>query len=372
MANIKQVARHAGVSVATVSRVLNGHCPVAETRDKVLAATQALGYRPNAVARSLRTDRTRTLGLVIGDLRNPFFTELARAVEDEARTLGYSLIIGNAGERPEQQDDYIRALLDRRIDGLLVSSAGAGSASLADTVDAGTPLVLLDRPVPGITAPCVRSDGRDALSELAAHLAGLGRRRPAIIVAPSGTPTGHERLDFFRDALAQHGLRLPAERIGEAELRPRGGRQVMRDFLDLPEPPDAVLAADNLMALGALEEVRARGVRVPDDLALAVFDDVPWFAHTNPPITAVAQPTRELGRAAVHTLLRRVEGEQAEPVLLPARLVRRQSCGERPSPAETATGRPSPTAGPAASPSTSHAEACVVTEAGAEKKRRSG
>ncbi|MGW2597015.1 LacI family DNA-binding transcriptional regulator [Streptomyces klenkii] len=329
MANIKDVAERAGVSVATVSRVLNGRSPVAETRERVLAAVAELGYRPDAVARALRTARTRTLGLVISDLRNPFFTELADAVEQEARRLGYSLIIGNAGESTRQQDDHIRTLLDRRIDGLLVSSAGTGSAMLREAAGAGTPLVLLDRTVPGVAAPCVRAEGRAALTELAAHLAALGRRRPAVIVAPAGTPVGDERLELFRAALAAHGIALPPERVGASpDLRPEGGRQVMRRLLDLAEPPDAVLATDNLMALGALDEVRARGLRVPSDVALVAFDDVAWFAHLDPPLTAVAQPTRALGEAAVHTLLERIEGREAPSVLLPARLVPRRSCGE--------------------------------------------
>ncbi|MFI1252785.1 LacI family DNA-binding transcriptional regulator [Streptomyces netropsis] len=332
MANIKDVAERAGVSVATVSRVLNGRSPVAETRERVLAAVHELGYRPNVVARSLRTARTRTLGLVISDLRNPFFTELADAVEQEARRLGYSLIIGNAGESPQQQDDYIRTLLDRRIDGLMVSSAGTGSEMLGEVVASDTPLVLLDRTVPGIAAPCVRAAGGAALTDLAAHLAALGRHRPAVIVAPAGTPIGDERLELFATALAAHGIALPAERIGSSpDLGPGGGRRVMRELLDLPEPPDAVLATDNLMALGALDEVRARGLRVPDDVALVAFDDVPWFAHTDPPLTAIAQPTRDLGRAAVHALLERIEGRPAESVLLPARLVVRRSCGEGPT-----------------------------------------
>jgi LacI family transcriptional regulator len=304
---------------------------VAETRDRVLAAVEELGYRPNNVARALRTARTGALGLVIGDLTNPFFTELADAVEDAARSLGYSLVIGNAGESPRQQDDYIRTLLDRRIDGLLVSSAGTGSTMLSEVVASDTPLVLLDRTVPGIDAPCVRADGRQALTDLAAHLAAHGRRRPAIIVAPAGTPTGDERLDLFRTALARHGIALPDERVGASpDLTPTGGRGVMSALLDLPgsERPDAVLATDNLMALGAMDEIRARGLRVPQDMALVVYDDVPWFAHTDPPLTAIAQPTRELGRAAVHTLLERIEGRAAGSVLLPAQLVPRRSCGE--------------------------------------------
>ncbi|MCZ0973275.1 substrate-binding domain-containing protein [Streptomyces albulus] len=332
MANIKDVAERAGVSVATVSRVLNGNSPVAETRERVLAAVKELGYRPNNVARALRTARTGTLGLVISDLTNPFFTELADAVEDAARGLGYSLVIGNAGERPAQQDDYIRTLLDRRIDGLLVSSAGTGSAMLGEVVASGTPLVLLDRTVPGIDAPCVRADGRAALTDLAAHLAALGRRRPR---SSSPRPAPHRRRAPgtlpHRPGRPRHRPARQARRC-HPDLQPSGGRRVMRDFLDLPEPPDAVLATDNLMALGAMDELRARGLRVPDDVALVVYDDVPWFAHTDPPLTAIAQPTRDLGRAAVQTLLARIEGRPAPDVLLPAHLVPRRSCGEPPTP----------------------------------------
>ncbi|MFD7919235.1 LacI family DNA-binding transcriptional regulator [Streptomyces sp. NPDC059740] len=331
MATIKDVAERAGVSVATVSRVLNGISPVAETRARVLAAVEQLGYRPNSVARALRTARTGTLGLVIGDLTNPFFTELANAVEDAARTLGYTLVIGNAGESTRQQDEYIGTLLDRRIDGLLVSSAGTGSPMLREVVAAGTPLVLLDRAVPGVAAPCVRADGAAALGELAAHLAALGRRRPAVIVAPAGTPTGDTRLRQFRRALTRHGLSLPDERVGATpDPRHTGGRQVMSALLDQPEPPDAVLATDNLMALGALDEIRARGLRVPEDVALVCYDDVPWFAHLDPPLTAISQPTAELGRAAVRVLLERIAGGDPDSVVLPARLLPRRSCGEAP------------------------------------------
>ncbi|MFI8346595.1 LacI family DNA-binding transcriptional regulator [Streptomyces sp. NPDC085596] len=328
MASIKDVAAAAGVSVATVSRVLNAHPSVsAEARSRVLAAVATLGYRPNAVARSLRTDQTHTLGLVIGDVLNPYFTELARSVEEAARALGYSVIIGNADERPDLQDHHVTTLLDRRIDGLLVSPAPGGSPLLLDAARAGTPLVFVDRWIPGAEVPVVRADGSRAVRELVAHLHGLGHRRLAIIAGPAGTTTGSERVAAFRDALAAYGLPLTAEYIGHGDFQAASGRRVTEGFLALPEPPRAVFAADNLMALGALDAIRARGLRVPDDIALAVFDDIPWFVHTEPPITAIAQPTGELGRAAVRALVDRIEGRTAESVTLDARLVVRRSCG---------------------------------------------
>ncbi|MFI2299733.1 LacI family DNA-binding transcriptional regulator [Actinacidiphila glaucinigra] len=330
MASIKDVASRAGVSVATVSRVLNDHPAVRpDTRARVLEAVAELGYRPNAVARSLRTDQTRTLGLVISDVLNPFFTELARSVEDEARALGYSVIIGNADERPEQQDHHIRTLLDRRIDGLLVSPTDGGSPLILDAVRSGTPMVFVDRWIPGIgnDVPVVRTDGFDAVRDLVAHLHGLGHRRLAIIAGPAATTTGRERVRAFREALAAFGLPLPDEYIGQGDFQADSGRRAMARFLDLPVPPDVVFAADNLMALGAMDEIRSRGLRVPDDIALAAFDDIPWFLHTDPPITAIAQPTGDLGRAAVRSLIDRVEGRPAPSVTVSARLVVRRSCG---------------------------------------------
>ncbi|MER6181457.1 LacI family DNA-binding transcriptional regulator [Streptomyces sp. NPDC001652] len=337
MASIKDVAAEAGVSVATVSRVLNDHPSVSEdARTRVLAAVEALGYRPNAVARSLRTDQTRTLGLVISDVMNPYFTELARSVEEEARALGYSVIIGNADERPDLQDHHVRTLLDRRIDGLLVSPTDGGSPLMLDAARGGTPMVFVDRWIPGVEVPVVRSDGRDAVRDLVAHLHALGHRRLAIIAGPAATTTGRERVEVFREALQAHGLELPDAYTGQGDFQAESGRRVTEGFLDLPEPPEVVFAADNLMALGALDAVRARGLRIPRDIALAAFDDIPWFVHTDPPITAVAQPTGELGRAAVRALVDRIEGRPPQSVTLPARLVVRRSCGEQPASPESA------------------------------------
>ncbi|MCX4825045.1 LacI family transcriptional regulator [Streptomyces sp. NBC_01142] len=328
MASIKDVAAAAGVSVATVSRALNDHPSVSpEARARVHAAAAALGYRPNAVARSLRTHQTHTLGLVISDVLNPYFTALARAVEEEARALGYSVIIGNADERPELQDHHIRTLLDRRIDGLLVSPTDRGSPLILDAVRAGTPMVFVDRWIPGVDVPVVRADGRAAVRDLVTHLLGLGHRRLAIIAGPAATTTGRERVDAFRAALFEQGVALPDAYIGQGDFQAESGRRATERFLDLAEPPDAVFAADNLMALGALDTIRARGLSVPRDIALAAFDDIPWFVHTDPPITAIAQPTNELGRAAVRALAELIAGRVPESVTLPARLVVRRSCG---------------------------------------------
>lgn len=332
MAGIKDVAAAAGLSVATVSRALNDHPSVSpDARSRVLAAVEALGYRPNAVARSLRTDQTRTIGLVISDVLNPYFTELARFVEEEARACGYSVVIGNADEQPDIQDHHVRTLLERRIDGLLVSPADGRSPLMVDAAGGRTPMVFVDRWIPGVDVPVVRADGRSAIRDLVAHLYGLGRRRLAIIAGPAATTTGHERVEAFREALQEHGLPLPDDHIGQGDFKADSGRRATERFLALPEPPDTVFAADNLMALGALDALRARGLRVPQDIGLAAFDDIPWFVHTDPPITAIAQPTADLARAAVRALVDLIEGRPPQSVTLPARLVVRRSCGEPPT-----------------------------------------
>jgi LacI family transcriptional regulator len=329
VAGIKEVAAHAGVSVATVSRVLNDSPRVSEdARARVRAAVEALRYRPNAVARSLRTEATHTIGLIIGDILNPFFAELARAVEDEAREAGYTVVIGNADERPERQDHYVRTLLEQRVDGLLICPTAEVTPLVRDCVAAGGPLVFLDRTLPGLQVPSVRVDGTGAVRELIRHLRGLGHRRIAFISGPELLSTGRERTQAYMDAMRAAGLEIREEYVEAGDFQAASGQAIAARFLDLPEPPEVIFAGDNLMALGALDEIRARGMRVPDDVALASFDDVAWFVHVDPPITAIAQPAGELGRRAVRVLLERVEGRPVAPVVLPARLMKRRSCGE--------------------------------------------
>ncbi|MER5320698.1 LacI family DNA-binding transcriptional regulator [Streptosporangium roseum] len=329
MARIKDVAAHAGVSVATVSRVLNDNPSVTEeTRTRVYAAMRELSYVPNAVARSLRTEATKTLGLIIGDIVNPFFAELARAVEDAARAAGYTVIIGNADERAEEQDHYVRTLLEQRVDGLLICPTAEVTPLVEEVARAGGPLVFLDRTLPGVHVPSVRADGTDAIRALVAHLRQLGHRRIAFISGPARLSTGRERTGAFLAAMAEHDLEVHPEYVQAGDFRSGSGRALTAKLLDLPAPPQVIFAGDNLMTLGALDEIRARGLRIPEDVALASFDDVPWFPHVNPPITAISQPAAELGKRGVRVILDRLGGRPAESVALPAVLVVRQSCGE--------------------------------------------
>lgn len=331
LVTIKDVARRAGVSTATVSRVLNEHPSIAQqSRQAVHTAIDELGYRPNAIARSLRLTNTSTVGLVLSSITNPFLAELARSVEEEARAHGYSVIIGNAEERPEQQDHYVATLLERRVDGLLIVPTADGSPMVKDAVERGDRVVLIDRDVPEVDAPTVRVDGTAAIRELVGHLAALGHRDIGMIAGPQATSTGRERYAEFRAALGHHGLPCREELIGFGDIRYEAGMEITAQLLDAAPPPSAVFAAASPLGLGALQEFRRRGLQVPSDVGLAVYDDLPWFSLIDPPITAITQPTGQLGRTAVNVLLARMAGRLGESPTLSAHLVVRRSCGERP------------------------------------------
>jgi LacI family transcriptional regulator len=329
LSTIKDVAREAGVSTATVSRVINGHERVsAGMRERVLEAAGRLGYRPNAMARSLRSESTRTLGLVVSNVMNPFFTAVARAVEDAARERGYSVILCNADEDPEKEELYLDVLLGRRVDGVLVSPARAASPHLADVLEEGVPVVFVDRHIAGMDVPVVRADGRRAVGELVEYLVGLGHRELAVISGPPEVVPGAERLEAFLAAAERSGASVPEERVRVGDFRRASGVRAMRELLALEPRPTAVFVANNLMTLGALQALRAAGLWIPQDISLASFDDVSWFELLEPPVTAIAQPTGELGAAAARMLLELVEEKRRpESLVMPAELVVRGSCG---------------------------------------------
>ena len=312
MAAIKDVARVAGVSTASVSRVLSNHPSVSEELVlKVRAAAEALDFRPNALGRSLRRTGTNTIGLVVSDILNPFFTELARAVEDAARGAGYSMILGNADEDPEQQDHYVEILLGRQVDGLIVVPTTERSPLLHEAARLNRALVLVDRPVEDVDAPLVATNVGPALDALVHHLAATGRRDMAM--------------------LAGHGLPLPEHRILHGDFREKSGRELMTQLLETNDMPDALVFANAPMAIGALEACASHPAppRVPHDLALAAVDDLPTFRLLQPSITAVAQPTTELGHRAVAMLFARMRGEEVASEHLDSTLILRSSTDPR-------------------------------------------
>lgn len=326
---IKDVAKAANVSIATVSRVLSGKNPVSkEVRDRVLSAVESLEYHPNALARSLREETTKTLGLVISNVMNPFFASVARAVEDAANEKGYSVILCNVDEDPHKEQLYLDVLFQKRVDGLIISPTSHESPQLSKYIKSDVPMVFVDRSIEGLGIPTVRVDGTKTVEALVEYLADLGHEHLAIISGPPEVIAGDERLTAFLDGARKQGITIPKEYVRFGDFRRESGRQSMCELLQLRRQPTAVFVANNLMCLGTLQAIKQSGYRMPEDISIASFDDVSWFDLLEPPITAIAQPTRQLGEMAAQMLLQRMEEDRKpQSCILQAELIVRGSCG---------------------------------------------
>lgn len=323
------VAKLAGTSPSVVSYVLNGgpRNVAPETRERVLAAIEELGYRPNGIARSLRMNRTMTLGLVVPDTANPFFAELARAIEEEAFGHDYTLLIGNSTEDDDRQTTYVRTFLARQVDGLFLVPAHGPLSCVADLQRANTPWVTLDREVPGV-APAVLVDNQAGAYAATAHLLEHGRQRIACLAGPQDVMPATDRIAGWRAALGDAGVRPATMSVWHAPFGRRAGYLAAREMLQSEARPDAIFVASDEQALGVLRAVSELGLHCPDDVAIASFDGVPAAVYSSPALTTVAQPFRRLARAAVDQLL----GQGDEPhrtgtEVLPTTLIRRGSCG---------------------------------------------
>lgn len=308
MKTMKDVAERARVSVSTVSHVLNGTRKVSEeTRGEVLAAVEELSYRPNLLAKGLKTRRTHTIGLLIPDIQNSFFTSVVRGVEDVALSRGYHLFLCNTDEDPGREDGYIRELAKKRVDGLMVAPSARREAGIRRLRGEGVPFVLVDRDVEGVDADVVGVDNRAGMRLIAEHLVGLGHRRIAMISGPLEKASGYERHEGLREALADLGVGLEGSLVRFGDFRTAGGRAGAAELLGLPSPPTALVTANNQMTLGALLTINEMGLSVPGDLSVVGFDDPEWAPLTGPPLTTLAQPTYEMGVRASRMLLDRIE-----------------------------------------------------------------
>jgi len=303
MARIQDVAKHAGVSVASVSRVLAGLPGVSKaTRARVVASVETLGYRPDLAARRLRSRRTDTLGLIVSDIRNPFFMEVSRAVEDMAYANRLRVMLCNTDEDPEKESFYLEMMRDENVAGVILSPTLEKLAHYK-AAEYPFPVVLVDRCHSMVDADAVVLDNMDAALRLSRHLIDNGHRRIAFFYGASSA-TGQQRYEGYLAALASAGLPPIAQ-----ALRPTvdEARTVAKAFLEKHHPlPDALVASSGLILLGLVEALRDAGLHYPDDIALAGFDDMPWTRLMSPAITVIAQPTYEMGRAAIELLLARV------------------------------------------------------------------
>ncbi len=328
---LRDVARQSRVSPSTVSHVLNGTRPVSDDlRNRVSSAIQELGFEPNAMARSLKVKRSNTIGLVIADIGNPFFTAVVRGVEDVAQKSGFTVIVGSSDEDPEKEAEYLRVFYSRRVDGLILAPAGQRHAYLQRLVHAHVPLVFLDREVPDLGVSSVVVDGESAARDAVRHLIGLGHTRIGMITGRPFISSAADRIRGYRQALEWSGLALDDRLVVSGGSRTDEARTATESLLDLVPPPTALFVGNNLMTIGAVAAIQARGLRVPDDVAIVGFDDFDWADVFQPRLTTVAQPTYELGRVAAEMLVDQIT-KRSEPHVehrvLPCQLVIRQSCG---------------------------------------------
>jgi DNA-binding LacI/PurR family transcriptional regulator len=329
---IRDVAAAAGVSYQTVSRVLNDKPDVAAaTRHRVRRVIEELGYQPSAVARSLVSKRTRTLGLITADFSDFFFTQVIVGAEAEARQADYYFILGSTERNPDDEPEYLRLLTEREVDGILFArpSTEDDSRHVVSLIRRGVPLVTTNYYVPGEQLMVVDIDNVDGARQATAHLAQAGHRRIGMIAGPAGWKSVNDRSRGYRHALEEAGLTLDPALIEHGDWSYRSGHEVMERLLDKGARITALFVQNDRMAIGAIHRLREAGRRVPDDVAIVGYDDIPVAAYCYPPLTTIRQPMAEVGQVAARLLIQIIENPDIErrEVLLKAELVRRQTCG---------------------------------------------
>lgn len=331
MTTIKQVAGHANVSSATVSRVLNNDARVsAEVRERVLASVAELGYRPNRIARSLRRKSTETIGVIVSDIENPHFTKAVRTIENAAYERGYRVVLCNTDESAEKQKAYLEVLAAEQVTGIILAPAIADDPTIAQLLDRGIPIVAFDRTVDDERADAVMADNVTAARQATKHLIDQGRQHIGFVAGRSRIRTGADRLRGYELAIAEAD-REPI--VGQGGFRLELAKQATADLIaDHPEL-DGLVVANNLMAIGAGEALRAANVAIPDDIAVVGIDDPPWAPLVSPAMTTLAQPTQIMATMAFDLLVGRINKEREVPreVVYQFELVVRESCGARAS-----------------------------------------
>lgn len=330
MASIKDVAKAAGVSTATVSRVLsNGAHVRPEVRERVMAAVDKLAYRPNLLARGLRSQQSNTIGLIVSDIRNPFFTSISRAVEDMAHEQGFSLILCNTDENPEKEAIYLNLMQDQNVAGVIFSPTRQTAANFT-TLKITFPTVIVDRSIKDADVDMVLLDNVDAAFRLVNHLIENGYRHIGALCGETSS-TGRERYAGFEKALRAHDLSPVAEHVKFVQPKIEAGYAATLKILDATQPPDALMTTNSLLAEGALQAIRERDLTIPDDIALVTFDETTWASLVQPPVTLIAQPTHEIGKTATELLLQRIADPDrpTRQVILKGHLLERGSSAPR-------------------------------------------
>lgn len=329
MVKMGDVARDAKVSVATVSKVLNGTGRISdETRQRVLSSAERLGYKPRSVA---KRSRTKTVGLVIPSINNPFFPLLASSVETALNESGFNMFLCNTSRREDNELKHIRRLLDRYVDGIILFSPSEKAIEyLRRSKPSNTAVVFIEEPVnaAGRCDSFIRIDNVKGMTEALQYIVSLRHQRIAYITGPLSRACNRERLEIFKNVLGELGVPLAEELILESNFEFEGGYNLGWQLLKHPSPPTAIFTGNDLMAFGVINAAIAQGLRVPEDVSVIGFDDIPQASHFIPSLTTIRQPAKEIGKMAAHLILDKLSGtEIPEKVELPTSLVIRQSTG---------------------------------------------
>lgn len=328
---LREVARRAGVHVGTASRALNpaSQALVSDaTVRKVMAAAQELDYRPNAIARGLKTSRSMLVGILLPDLTNPLFPPITRGIEDALIAAGYTAVIANTDNDPRREARQLAALRSRQVDGFIVATALRSDPQLAELSEQRVPIVLVNRRVESLPIPAVTGDDQSGVEQAVRHLARLGHRRIAHLAGPGNTSTGHGRRRAFKQAVEDAGLAAdPALIVPSGSFTEAAGAAALDVLLDSGAEFSAVVAGNDLIALGCYDVMERRGLSCPGDLSLIGFNDMPFIDKLKPPLTTVRVPHTAIGAEAARLLLQRITDPAAPPksVTFPVTLIERGS-----------------------------------------------
>ena len=311
MSTIHQVAKRARVSIGTVSNVLRGTARVSpELRERVVAAIRELEYYPGKVASHVKVKQTCMLGMILPDITNPFFPEIMRGAEDRAFERGYLLVTANTDEQVDRELQIVSALRSRRVDGiLLAAAAGSDTRHIHAAMEAGVCVVCLDRMAAGVDTDAVLLDNVRGGHRCVRHLIHSGYRDIAIITGPLGLQSATERFQGFKDALKEARIESPRAWILEGDYRRDSGYRLGKKIARMQRRPSAIFVCNGVMALGVLEAFEEKGIRCPEDMAIATFDDLPGGSTQHRRLTTVVQPSYEIGARAASILMDRVEGK---------------------------------------------------------------
>jgi DNA-binding LacI/PurR family transcriptional regulator len=329
---IKDVASHASVSVATVSAVMNGNKYVSpELEQRVRESIADLGYKRNIFARGLKTQVSHSIGLIVPDITNPFFTNIARGVEDVANAHNYSLILGNTDEDPEKEQRYLQLLESKQADGLIIAVTARSHEYLQALPLQHPAMISIDRSLFDLGIDTVMVDNREGARAAVEHLIALGHHRIGMVTGLRGIAPTEERIQGYTQALEENGITVDPALIAIAYARVDGGMHGATQLLSQEDRPTALFVMDGTMAIGVLQALAKYGLRCPEEIALVCFDDFTWAPVLHPHLTVIEQPTYEIGVQAAHLLLERLQhGEKApREIRLQTRLIVRESCGSQ-------------------------------------------